>query len=148
MSGKSETTEAKQGGRWHPGQSGNPAGRPKGARHAALVALDKIGAANAEALMQRAIEMALTGDVQAMRIMLDRLWPARRGRPVEVDIPALHTPADAVAALGAIAAAASMGEVTPEEAHALASIVEAQRRAIETLDLARRIEALEAKAAQ
>lgn len=95
--------------------------------------------------MQRAVEMALAGDVQAMRIMLDRLWPTRRGRPVEIEMPVLRTPSDAVAALAAIAAAVSAGEVTPDEAQALASLVEAQRRAVETLDLARRIEALEAR---
>jgi hypothetical protein len=37
-----ENSGAKQAGRYKPGQSGNPAGKPKGARHRAMQMLEKI----------------------------------------------------------------------------------------------------------
>jgi hypothetical protein len=40
------------------------------------------------------------------------------------------------------------GELTPDEAQAVAGVVEVQRRAIETAELAERIAALEARAGQ
>ena len=42
--GGRERSGPKQDGRWKPGCSGNLRGKPRGVRHAALVALDAIGA--------------------------------------------------------------------------------------------------------
>ena len=44
---------------------------------------------------------------------------------------------------GAVAAAVATGAMSPEEGQAVARVIEFQRRAIETDDLAARIEALE-----
>jgi hypothetical protein len=138
-----ETTPKKHSRRWQPGQSGNPAGRPPGSRHTALVALDAIGADNASAVMQAVVNAAKGGDMRAADILLSRLWPARKGRPVALEMPPLHTAADVSAALAAVAAEMAAGNITPEEAGAVAAVIEAQRRAIETEDLAARIAALE-----
>jgi hypothetical protein len=51
--------------------------------------------------------------------------------------------ADTVAATGAAVAAVATGAISPEEGQAVAGVIEFQRRAIETNDLAARIEALE-----
>jgi hypothetical protein len=47
-----------------PGQSGNPAGRPKGSRNRSTLALEAIFEGEAEKLSRRAIEMALEGDAR------------------------------------------------------------------------------------
>ncbi len=80
----------------------------------------------------------------AAKVLLDRVWPARRGRPVRLELPELRTPADLAAALGAVAGAVGRGDLSPEEGGAVAAVLEAQRRAIETMELERRIAALEA----
>ena len=46
-------------------------------------------------------------------------------------------------ALGAVSDAVMRGDVTPEEAAAVANVLEVKRRTIETADLTARIEALE-----
>src|SRR5260370_33248870 len=75
------------------GESGNPAGRPMGARHKATVAAEALLDGEAEALTRKAVEMALAGDGTALRLCLDRILPPRRERPVRVTTPACHPPA-------------------------------------------------------
>lgn len=139
-----ETTGRKHGSnRFPPGLSGNPSGRPRGARHRALLALDAIGAAGAEDIIRSVLAAARGGDLKAADILLRRLWPERRSRPVLLDLPAIKTADDIVAALGGIVDAVAAGELTPDEAAGMTSIIEAQRRAIETLELEKRITLLE-----
>ena len=123
---------------------GNP-GRPRGARHAVLVALDAIGAEAAADVLRRVVTDAQGGDMRAAELLLRRAWPERKGRPVAFDMPALNTAADSVVALGAIAAAVASGDLSPEEGHAVAAVVELHRKAVETAELERRIAALEAR---
>ena len=139
------TAQNQRGRPFAPGQSGNPAGKPTGTRNAALLALDATGADNAAAVMQAVVDAARGGDMRAAEILLSRLWPQRKGRPVALDLPALNTALDVSAALAATAAAMAEGTLSPEEAGAVAAVIETQRRAIETLDLEVRIAALEAR---
>ena len=68
MSG--EIAAAKQRGRpFQPGQSGNPKGKPKGARNRAPLAAEVLLDGEAEALTRKAIELALAGDTVALRIV-------------------------------------------------------------------------------
>jgi hypothetical protein len=122
--------------------AGNP-GRPKGAKHAALVALDAIGEEAAKDVLVRVIQDAKAGDMRAAEILLRRLWPERKGRLVPFNLPAMETPDDAVKAAAAIARAVAGGELTPEEGQAAAAVVEACRRTIETAQLMRRVDAIE-----
>jgi hypothetical protein len=87
---------------------------------------------------------AKAGDMVAARLILDRIMPPRRGRPVAFALPPVQTGANLSAALGAIVAAVSGGILTPEEAASVAVVVDAQRRAIETADLECRMSAIEA----
>jgi hypothetical protein len=118
---------------------GNP-GRPKGCRNRATLAALALLEGEAEALTRRCVEMALAGDATAMRLCLDRLLP--KGRPVRLDLP-LRTLSDLDRATAAIAGALAEGSVTLDEVGALAGLVEARRRLLETTELERRLAALE-----
>ena len=133
-------------GRFRPGRSGNPAGRPCGARRALADHLDTLAAAQAEALLETLCERAKAGDMEAMKLVLAHVWPIRRGRPVQLDLPAVDGPKGAVAASEAVLAAVVAGEVTPEEAGAVSRLIEAHVRAIEVHELDARLMALEARA--
>jgi hypothetical protein len=144
MSGDTENTGPKQRGRpWPRGISGNPAGKPPGARHEALKALDAIGSEGAADVMQAVVTAAKGGDMRAADILLRRLWPERKGRPVALDMPAALDAAGVAAALASVTQAVAGGELSPEEGQAVAAILETQRRAIETAELEARIAALE-----
>lgn len=135
---------AKQRGNpFKPGQSGNPAGKPKGTRHKATLAIEALLEGEAEALTRKAVEMALEGDMQALRICMDRLAPVRRDRPVTFDLPKIETAGDLPKATQAIMEAVAAGELTPSEAAELGKLVDAHAKAIEVTDLHRRLEVLE-----
>ncbi len=123
---------------------GNP-GRPRGSRHEALKALDAIGAENAADVMKAVVAAAKGGDMRAAEILLKRLWPERKGRPVLVDLPEMTTAAGIATALGTVAQSVGAGDLSPEEGQAVSAILENHRRAIETADLEARIAALEAR---
>ena len=140
----SENTGTNQGGRFKPGQSGNPAGKPAGARHRATLAIEALLEGEAEAIGRKCIEKALEGDGIALKLAMERIAPVPRGRPVRFALPPLNAAGDLPKAIGALLAAVADGDVTPDEAVALAHIVEVRRRAIETAELETRIAALEA----
>jgi hypothetical protein len=97
-----------------------------------------------EALTRKAIETALAGDVTALRLCLERLVPPRRARPVVFELPPISTAEDVLTGMGAVLQAVSNGDLTPDEGQAVASLLEVHRRAFETIDIERRLTALEA----
>ena len=113
----SENTEKKQGNdtRFKPGVSGNPTGKPKGARNKTTLAIEALFDGEAETLTRKAIELAKEGDMVALRLCLDRIAPAKKDAPVAFELPALESAADAAKAAGAILEAVAIGDLTPSE---------------------------------
>jgi hypothetical protein len=134
---------AKKQTQFQPGQSGNPSGRPKGARHRATLAIEELLDGEAEALTRKAIEMALAGDNTAMRLCLERLVPVRRDRPIMFDMQPIETAEDVASAGRALMSKVAGGEVTPAEAGDVMKLFEGLSRSIEVSDLERRLRALE-----
>jgi hypothetical protein len=91
---------------------GNP-GKPRGARHKATQAALALLDGHAEALTRKAVDMALAGDVAALRMCLDRVAPVRKDAPVTFALPAMTCARDAAQAAGAVLGAVSEGELTP-----------------------------------
>lgn len=130
---------------WKPGQSGNPKGRPRGSRNrvtlVALAAMEE----GADAIARKVVEMAKAGDISAARLVIERLVPVAKERPMFLALPDTST-ADGIAqAQDAILQAVAAGELLPGEGATLAGIVEARRKAVETLELEARITVLETK---
>jgi hypothetical protein len=137
---KRETPRRKPRGR--PFKPGNP-GRPPGARNKATQLIEQLLENQAESLGAKAVELALAGDGACMRMMLDRLCPIRRGRPVTLEIPPIKNMEDLFAAIAMIWTAIGDGRLTPEEAGELSIVVDRTVQAIELRDVTKRIEALE-----
>ena len=133
----------RKGSRFKPGQSGNPKGRPPGARNKATMAAAALLDGEAEALTRKAIELAIDGDTVALRLCLERIAPPRKDRPVVFDIPKLETAADAVKATGALIEAAASGVLTPSEAGELAKLLDVFTRAKDAQELEERLAKLE-----
>jgi hypothetical protein len=128
--------------RGRPFAKGNP-GRPWGARHRTTVILEKIMADDAEEIMKVVTAAAKSGDLTAAKIIVDRMAPVPRDRPVQFEMPKIATIDDATAALSGLLQSVAAGEITPTEAQAVATLIEGFRRSVETLEHERRLRILE-----
>ena len=104
---------------FQPGQSGNPAGRPRGSRNRRTVIVEKLLDDSAGDLTTVAIARATEGDPAALRACLDRVAPRLRRRPLAFDLPDLVTLADTPGAIAAIAQGLARGDLDLDEAAAL-----------------------------
>ena len=127
--------------RFQPGQSGNPAGKPKGASRAAK--LRALLEPHAAALIKKAVELAKKGDTTALRLCLERLMPAMKAETRLAEIPGLAEATDLTSQGRAVLAAAAAGLITPEQSATLLQAIAAQARIVEIDEITRRIERLE-----
>lgn len=130
----SENTGLKQSGRFQPGQSGNPLGRPRGARNATTMAVEALLDGQAEKLTQKAIQMALEGDMAAMKICIDRISPPPKSHSVSFPLRAISSARDAADALADVAVAVATGELTPAEGDAVSNILGRAAKAFDIAD--------------
>lgn len=130
-------------GQFQPGQSGNPRGRAAGSRSKVLVALDALGEGEAEAIVRAMIDKTKDGDAAAAKAILDRVWPPRKGARLKFDLPAVSKAGNLPAAIAAVSRQVADGEISPDEGALIVGLLEAQRKAIETSELADRVAALE-----
>lgn len=125
-----------------PGQSGNPAGRPKGradARTRWRKAFEKDG----DKLVKKALELALAGDSQALKLCIDRAIPAYRpaAEPVQFELTGDTLTAKAESILAAVAA----GQLDPQTGKALIDAVGSLVKVTAVDDVSRRLAELEGK---
>jgi len=125
------------------GESGNPAGRPRGARNQATLLMQNLLADDAEAIGRKAIEMAKAGDLAAIRLCMDRLAPVRKDEPVAFELPPIEKPADIITATASIVAAVAAGELTPSQAAELSKVIDVHVRALDSKGFDERLGNLE-----
>lgn len=128
---------------FRPGQSGNPKGRRAGTLNRVSVLAQRLMDDDAEEVILALLKAAKDGDVSAIKLVLERMAPLPRNRPVHFTAPIIETAADLCNAMGTVLQGVASGELTPDEAVSIASLVETRRRTIETLELDARIAALE-----
>ena len=130
------------------GQSGNPLGRPPGARNKATIMAEELLESEAETITRIVIEKAKEGDMTALRICLDRFAPPRKERAIAFDLPPLTTTSDALKGIAALAAATAEGDITPSEAGEMFKLIEGYARTLEVATLEQRVARLEGKGQQ
>lgn len=129
----------KRRGSWRPGQSGNPAGRPKG-----IGAVARLRASISEhvpGIITGLVNAAKAGDVQAARVLIERVIPPMKS--TELAVP-LALPDGSLTEQGrAVLAAVSVGDLAPGQGAQLLAAIGALARVAEIDELTERIAKLE-----
>lgn len=131
---------------WKKGQSGNPNGKKPGSRNKATQMVLAMMEGGAKEITQAVIDAAKAGDLSAARLVIERLAPPMRERPINIELPDTCTAEGCAQAQSAILQAVGTCDLLPGEGATLATIVENRRRSLETQDLEQRISILEDKA--
>jgi hypothetical protein len=125
------------------GQSGNPTGRPRGSRNKDTVLVEQMFERFGGALANKAVNMALEGNMAAMRLCVSRIAAPRRHRASDFALLPLRSAADLAPAIAAIAEAVGDGAISADEAFQLSQIVDAFGRALAAADIEARLQRLE-----
>lgn len=123
------------------GVSGNVQGRPKGSGHRQQLFNTLVGP-HQEALFDRAIKLALEGNESMLRLFLERILPAKStDDTTPFSLPDGDSKiASTLLAYGeSILQMVSQGEITTAQADSLMKLIEAQRKNIETSEMAERL---------
>jgi hypothetical protein len=145
-----ETKPKKHRARYRPGTSGNPKGRPKGAKgqndkHTAMASrlANRIGAKSFGKIVDVLVTAALEGDTHAATLLLQRLWPAPRTRLVSFPMPKIETAEDVKMVITGLLNGVSQGVLTADEAGTLAGIASKLGEAVAEADFSRHLEKIQ-----
>ena len=113
---------------FQPGQSGNPAGRAVGSRNKKTLAAEAALFDHAQDLVDDLVKRAKAGEPAAMRLVMERILPVGRGRPLPIELPPVRSGEDAHAAAAVIMDALKDGAISAAEAVDLLRVVEGLTR--------------------
>ena len=125
------------------GQSGNPAGKPKGCSKRVQL-LNQLVMPAREEIVKKAIELAMDGNETMLKFLLERMLPARpKEEPIELEQELTGSMAEQA---GQIMEFMTSGAIAVADGTAMLSGLTSRCRIVETTELLERVEALEAKA--
>ena len=129
--------------KFQPGQSGNPSGRPKDKTSATLIR--KAIAKEMPAIVQTVITAAKNGDLQACKVLLDRICPPLKALAQPINVESGQSLTDSGAN---VIAATLSGEVPPDIGSQLITALTNQGKLIELQEINDRLARLEKQLAR
>lgn len=137
-----DKTDEKQG-KFIKGKSGNPLGRPRGIRNKATLLAERLLEKEAEEICRQAIELAKKGNIQAIKLILDRILPPKKEALIFIDLPVIKAGSDILEAVNRVTEAVCHGKISPSEGEILTRIIDRQAKAIEVNAFEERLKSLE-----
>jgi len=125
------TAETQADGRFKPGASGNPAGRPRGAKNKTTLLAEEAMAEKVGAVVDKLVERALAGSASAIRQFLDRTMPVPRGC-IGFDLPDLRGPRGIADAQEALIMAVAARQVPPRDAERVMNLIDRFKSTLQT----------------
>jgi hypothetical protein len=109
---------------FRPGESGNPKGKPRGARHRATILAQNLLDGEVEEVTRKLVEQAKQGDPTAMKIFFDRVCPILRSQPIRLNLSKkINTAQEALEASNEVLTAMARGEISPMDADHAVSVI-------------------------
>ncbi len=131
-------------GKWRPGQSGNPAGCKTGSRNRVTRAAEHVLTSESGAIARRCVDMALDGDRQMIKLVLERCVPVKKSVPIHLpDMPKISSVSDASSLTGYVLQAVADGRLSPVDGEIISRSAERHLRALQVTDLEIRLVELE-----
>lgn len=127
-------------GQFLQGQSGNPSGRPPAMP---IELRQRLTEASGE-IIDSVIEAARNGDIQAARLVMERIAPVSRATAPTVFIPELEQATSLTEKAQAVIGAIGRGDCPPDIGATMIQALGAMAKIIELDELERRLTALEA----
>ena len=124
--------------KFKPGVSGNPAGRPKG-QHPAHKLRNAIVESMPQ-IIENLVNLAKNGDVQAAKVLLDRVCPTLKPQAMPISLPVNGSLAEQG---GEIIKATMSGQIPPDIGSQLITALANQAKIVEIDDVLKRLDALE-----
>ncbi len=106
-------------------------GREVGSKSKTQLAIEQIGFENAKGVLNKVVESALEGDMQASKLILERVMPVRKGTRFKLNIPYLSSLEDLENANKEILRMMADAEISPEEALSINENIELRRQIIQ-----------------
>ncbi|AEG00667.1 DUF5681 domain-containing protein [Methylomonas methanica] len=126
--------------KFKPGQSGNPKGRPKDKTPATMIRKSIV--ADIPDIVNNLVAMAKAGDIQAAKVLLDRICPPLKPQAMPICLPVNGS---LVEQGNEIIMAIMGGQIPADIGGQLIAALSAQSKIIETEELIKRIEVLESQ---
>jgi hypothetical protein len=125
-------------GKFLPGQSGNPGGKPLSAKR-----LRELLEVDLDLYAQKLKELALAGEPNALKLVIERLYPAPKTSRDAVVIPGLYAADTFTDKAHAVMDAIARGEIATEDGVAVLGGIAGVLRTNEMDEFSRRLAALE-----
>jgi hypothetical protein len=138
-----DNNRKKQGGKFQPGQSGNPSGRPAGSKSKVSQLVGDMIAEKAEEITKILIDKALDGDAGCLKLIIERLSPAPKDNNINIELPNITQPGDLTKAIAGIINQVSNGDITPLEGQSLIKMFEGWKAAFSLEEIEQRLCQLE-----
>lgn len=128
------------------GQSGNPSGRPKGSKNKASLLAKELIEAETESIIKKLIEIAKEGDLQAIKLVIERLLPPIKEQPfyTSSELPKINNLNDVNASYAYLVQMLDNGEISLNEAKEITALFDSKRKSIEATELKEQIDELKA----
>jgi hypothetical protein len=136
-------SKAENNGEFKKGTSGNPAGRPRRSRNQARLECEHLLQAAAPDLTKVLIEEAKKGNMPAMRLCVERMYPTPKEQPLQLTLPAIESGEDLLIAYRELTRALADGQISAAEGQSVVHILTSYAPILATADHDRRLTELE-----
>ena len=96
-----------------------------------------------EEICRKAIEEAKQGNIQAIKLILDRILLTKKEALIFIDLPVIKAGSDILEAVSRVTEAVCHGKISPSEGEMLTRIIDRQAKAIEVNEFEERLKNLE-----